>query len=356
MSDDVHVAAYGHGAAARGIDEWVGRLMGEGAQQAVPEDRAHAEGSPPYDVWTTVPGATGIGSTYYDRPMLKQPTWIWTVPAYFFTGGVAGAASVLGAAAQLMDREDLAGLIRRCRWVSVAGCGLGTAFLVADLGRPERFLNMLRVFRPTSPMNVGSWVLAGASGLSTTAALLSKPGGPVGAAGDAAGAGAGVLGMPLAGYTAVLLSNTAVPVWQAAGRTMPPLFIASAMASSAAVISMLGLSEREGAIARRFGAVGAAAELAATAAVHRDVSRVAEVGRPLREGISGLLWNTSRALTATGVILGLFPRRWRWARPASVVAAIAGGLSLRFALMQAGRASSRNPRATTAQQRIPASA
>jgi formate-dependent nitrite reductase membrane component NrfD len=350
MSEEL-TRADGKGAASRGIDEWVGRLLGEGAQQVVPEDRAHAEGSPPYDVWTTVPGATGVGATYYDRPTLKQPTWIWTVPAYFFTGGVAGAASVLGAAAQLIDREDLSGLVRRCRWVSVAGCGLGTALLVADLGRPERFLNMLRVFRPTSPMNVGSWVLTGASGLSTCAALLSGPGGLLGTAGDAAGAGAGVLGMPLAGYTAVLLSNTAVPIWQACRRTMPPLFIASAIASGAAVLSLLRLSDREATITHRFGAAGAVAELAATVALQREATAVEEVGRPLHEGMPGLLWKTTRALTAASLVLGLLPRRWRWTRPASATAAIAGGVSLRFALMQAGKASSRNPRAVTQQQR-----
>jgi formate-dependent nitrite reductase membrane component NrfD len=351
VSEGLDISTNGKGAAARGIDEWIGRLLGEGAQQVVPEDRAHAEGSPPYDVWTTVPGATGVGATYYDRPMLKQPTWIWTVPAYFFTGGVAGAASVLGAAAQLLDREDLSGLIRRCRWVSLAGCGLGTAFLVADLGRPERFLNMLRVFRPTSPMNLGSWVLAGASGLTTGAALLSAPGGFFGAAGDAAGVGAGLLGMPLAGYTAVLLSNTAVPIWQATRRTMPPLFIASAIASGAGVLSLLRLTDREEAIAHRFGTFGAVAELAATAALQQEASGITEVGRPLREGVPGLLWKTARTLTAASLVLGLLPRRWRWPRAASAAAAIGGGLSLRFALMQAGKASSRNPRAVTQQQR-----
>src|SRR5438874_11336372 len=83
--------------------------------------------------------------SYYDRPVLKEPVWKWYVPAYFYVGGAAGAAATLGAAAQLADRRGLAGLIRRCRWIAAAGGAVGTGLLVVDLGRPERFLNMLRV-------------------------------------------------------------------------------------------------------------------------------------------------------------------------------------------------------------------
>ena len=104
--------------------------------------------------------------TYYDLPVLKEPVWIWAVPTYFAVGGAAGAALVLGAAAQLVDRDGLADLIRWSRRIGAAGSAVGAALLVVDLGRPGRFLNMLRVFRPTSPLNLGSWVLAGASGTS----------------------------------------------------------------------------------------------------------------------------------------------------------------------------------------------
>src|SRR5688572_10998726 len=98
--------------------------------------------------------------TYYDQPMLKRPVWIWSVPVYFYVGGVAGAALVLGAAAQTVDAPGLRGLIRKCRWIGAIGHGLGTFLLIIDLGRPERFLNMLRTFNPRSPLSVGSWVLA----------------------------------------------------------------------------------------------------------------------------------------------------------------------------------------------------
>src|SRR5205823_11154878 len=149
------------------------------------------------------------GQTYFDRPVLKEPVWIWAVPAYFSVGGVAGAAAVLGAAAQLLGHDELRGLVRRCRVIAAAGTALGTAFLIEDLGRPGRFLNMLRVFRPTSPLSVGSWVLAPAAVLSAGSAVLPGP------IGDAAGLGSGALGGPLATYTSILLTNTAVPVGEA---------------------------------------------------------------------------------------------------------------------------------------------
>src|SRR5918912_3378961 len=97
------------------------------------------------------------GATYYDRPVLKEPVWIWAVPAYFYVGGVAGAAATLGAVTALSRDDDLEVLARRCRALAAGGTVAGSALLVYDLGRPERFLNMLRVFRPSSPLNVGSW-------------------------------------------------------------------------------------------------------------------------------------------------------------------------------------------------------
>src|SRR5207248_4160787 len=124
------------------------------------------------------------------------------------------------AAAQLLGHDELRGLVRRCRVIAAAGTALGTAFLIEDLGRPGRFLNMLRVFRPTSPLSVGSWILAPSTVLSGASAVLPGP------AGDAAGLAAGALGGPLAAYTGVLLTNTAVPVWQAPHRSIPPLFAA----------------------------------------------------------------------------------------------------------------------------------
>src|SRR5688572_25385138 len=170
--------------------------------------------------------------TYYNQPLLKRPVWIWSVPAYFYVGGVAGAALVLGAAAQSIDRQRFDGLIRKCRWTGAAGHGVSAFLLIIDLGRPERFLNMLRTLNLSSPLSIGSWVLtiggafSGASLLdgcalpglhSLRSSLLPKR------AADAAALGAGLMGIPLAGYTGVLLAGTAIPVWQKSRKMLPVL-------------------------------------------------------------------------------------------------------------------------------------
>ncbi|MGH2811069.1 MAG: NrfD/PsrC family molybdoenzyme membrane anchor subunit, partial [Actinomycetota bacterium] len=152
---------------------------------------------------------------YYGRPVLKEPVWIWAVPAYFYAGGAAGAALVLGAVAQLAGRDELRDLVRNCRRLGALGTAGGGILLIYDLGRPERFLNMLRLFRPTSAMSIGSWTLAVAGASSAAAAVLP------GIAGNTAGLVAGAAGLPLAGYTAVLLADTAVPLWQSSRKVLP---------------------------------------------------------------------------------------------------------------------------------------
>ena len=346
---------YGEG---RFIDPQVGLLEGEASEQVVPGDRDRVEGSVAFDVWGEVPsrdghreGAAARGATYYDRPAIKEPTWVWAVPAYFYVGGAAGAAAVLGAVSQTADRTGLDGLVKRCRWIAATGCAVGTALLVEDLGKPSRFLNMIRVFRPSSPMNVGSWVLSAAATLAAGSAVLSETDGVLGLAGDAAGLGAGLAGLPLAGYTAVLLSNTAVPAWQATRRSLPLLFVSSAVASAASLLELTDLDEREERIVHRYGVAGKIGELAAATAVQKDADVVERVGKPFHEGLSGSLWRTSKALTGASLVLSVLPGKSPWKRKAGALLGTAGAIMLRFAVFHAGKASTRDPRATFEQPR-----
>jgi hypothetical protein len=289
--------------------------------------------------------------TYYDRPVLKEPVWIWAVPAYFYVGGAAGAASVMGAAAEALGGDELRALVRRCRWISAAGTAAGAALLIYDLGRPERFLNMLRVFRPTSAMSMGSWTLAAAGALSSGAALFSHRGGIPRALGDASGLAAGAIGLPLAGYTAVLLSDTAVPLWRHTRRSLPLLFVASAITSAASVLQTVGLSDDEERAIRVFDVLGGLAESAAIMAFERDAARMGRVGDSLQAGLGGSLWRLAKMGSTTGLILSLLPGRGRGRSLLSAALGTVTGLSLKFAVFHAGKASARDPRATFEPQR-----
>src|SRR5712691_2949745 len=124
---------------------------------------------------------------YYDLPLLKKPVWTWEIPVYFFVGGAAGASAVIGIAAQLAGADKR--LVRDARWIAAIGANLSAPLLIADLGRPERFLNMLRVFKPQSPMSVGAWILSGFGASAMGAVLLP------GLFGDAAAMGSAVTGL-----------------------------------------------------------------------------------------------------------------------------------------------------------------
>lgn len=344
----------------RNVDPELGALVGEGAAQRVRELREHP--APPE---RALPEAERIGPSYHGLPVLKEPVWKWEIPAYFFTGGLAGACAVLGAAAQTAGGPRLRPLVDRCRLVAAGGAAASAALLVKDLGRPARFLNMLRVFRPTSPMNMGTWVLSGFGALSAVAAassFLPLPR-PLRAAGEGAAIGAGVLGLPLVGYTGVLLANTAVPVWQGTRRSLPVLFAFSGAASAGALFEIWQPPGPGAAVARRLGVVSTAMELVFSIAMEAEAALVPRVARPLRRGRSGALLRAGQALAAAALATALAaPRRRteRALRPGrksrlhaiSGVLGMLGTLALRFGILQAGRASARDPHATFRQQRL----
>ncbi|MGH2808314.1 MAG: NrfD/PsrC family molybdoenzyme membrane anchor subunit, partial [Actinomycetota bacterium] len=226
------------------------------------------------------------------------------------------------------------------------GVFLGSVFLVIDLGRPDRFLNMLRVFRPTSAISVGSWLLAASGAANSGAAVFDRR-----VLGDIAGAAGGALGLPLAGYTGVLLADTAVPLWNETRRSLPLLFVASAMSSAADLLAFADLDNREHAVVHRFGLAGNVAELAAGYMVEKDAGRVERVARPLNEGVGGSLWKASKLATIASLMLSVVVGRNRWGRWIAALLGTAGSLALRYAVFHAGKASSRDPRATFETQR-----
>jgi len=267
-------------------------------------------------------------SEYPGRPILKRPVWTWEVPVYFFVGGLAGASALLGLVADLAGERTLA---RNARIAAAAGATVSPLLLISDLGRPERFANMLRVFRPTSPMSVGSWTLALFGG-AAAAAAASEVTGRGRRLGRAAGAAAGLLGPALATYTAVLLGQTSVPVWARARRRLPAVFAASAAASAGGLASAVTPTS-EARAARLLAVGGAIAELAAGRWMEGALGDHAAV---YRRGRPAGLAAAARVLTLAGAgLTGLLGRR-RWAATLGGAALLGGSLCLRLAVWRAG--------------------
>lgn len=292
--------------------------------------------------------------TYYERPVLKPSVWSIDIPLYYFLGGTAGASMTLGAALQLFERPGgrrLRPISRICHWTGIIGSTAGAAFLIHDLGRPSRFLYMMRVFRPTSPMNMGSWILAVAAPASIATGLLLDRPGFAGLIGEASGYISGLVGAALAGYTGVLVSNTAVPLFYASRRWMPVLFMASSASAAAAMVDIFSGPDVTRTVTRVFGTAGRLTEIAAAHQVEAAASNVPRVGRPFHTGISGILWKASTIMTAASLVLSLLPGKSRRTARAAGVLGAAGSLCLRFAVHTLDKASARDPRASFEQQR-----
>lgn len=281
--------------------------------------------------------------SYYGRPILKAPTWKADIPFYLFAGGLAGASAVLAEGAAL---QGLPALERAARLTAAAAVTAGTGALVHDLGRPERFLNMLRVIRPTSPMSVGSYILAPFSGAAAVAAA-SELTGRFPRLGRLAGVGAGVLGPPLATYTAALIADTAVPAWHEAHRELPFVFAgSSAMAAGGAALLLTPRSQN--APARRMLIAGTALELVAGEVMERGLGIVAD---PYRTGPSGRLMTMAKAGAAAAAVLSLGAGRSRPAAILAGAAAVSASALTRFGIFEAGRASTQDPKYVVTPQR-----
>jgi hypothetical protein len=272
-------------------------------------------------------------------PVMKAPLWTWEVPLYFWFGGMAAGSSFVALACDLAgDRRSA----RVARVVSLAALAPCPPLLIADLGRPERFYNMLRIFKLRSPMSTGAWTLtlfgtlaAGAVG----ADLVGRE--RVARALGAANAGVGGY---LGSYTGVLLAGTAVPVWARSRLFLGPIFIATATATGAAATRLVlvatglpaGHPTREALGRVEAGAM--AAELVLSEINEHRLGRLADA---LRDGSPGRLFGAARWLARTGLALGVARRRPAAQHAASACYLLAG-LCFRYAWVTAGPGSARD--------------
>lgn len=291
----------------RNLDRRIADEHGEGATIDVGK---------PADAWPVATEPAAVSDTYYDLPVVKEAPWKWYVPAYFYAGGLGGAAATLALATR-DSRES-----RRLHWIASLAESAGAGLLIADLGKPLRFLNMMRVFRPTSPMNMGTWILSIAS--ATGGLSLLAPNRPLFAI-------SAVSGSMLSTYTGVLLGNTATPLWNRTRRVLPVLFAASSATSLASLLELIGTPRR------RYSMLAKTAEVIAGAAVEH-------IGGPVLR--DNRLWRRSKWLGLASLAATALGRP----RLAGVLGTVSSVMA-RFAIVDAGKASANDPRQTFEPQR-----
>jgi formate-dependent nitrite reductase membrane component NrfD len=274
-------------------------------------------------------------------PVMKPAVWTWEVPLYFWFGGMAAGASFIGMACDLAGDDRSARVARK---VALAALLPSPPLLISDLGRPGRFYNMLRVFKPRSPMNMGSWCLTVFGGLAAAAVgadLLGRR-----RTAQRLGAANAVVGGYLGSYTGVLLASTAVPLWARSRMTLGPIFISTATLTGAAATRLVlvatglppGYPTREALGRVESGAM--AAELVLSEINHYHLGRLADA---FDEGPGARWFTCATGLARAGLAMQV-ARRWLgpWTDNVASVAFMGAALCFRYAWVYSGRSSARD--------------
>lgn len=316
---------------------------------------------------------------YYGVPPIHEPHWRWLIAGYFFFGGIAGSSATLSAYLRLFAGPKAEPLARAALWVSVAALLPCPPLLILDLRRPARFLNMVRAFRPTSPMSMGTWgflvfngLLSIEVALELAAMVLARSHRREPVALRTAGAGisalTGTAGFFVSGYTGVLLAATAVPLWSKSPALLASLFLSSATSSGAAAVSLTHLicqrtqqpggsfaDELEGdtRIEDALHTYETIASFAKGIALLAWLQSLGSTARPLQQGLLGYV--VRDGVVGAGIAAPLLlnaasryfrPRHRLAARLIASALTLAGVFALRAAIVEGGRASANDPAAT----------
>lgn len=295
-----------------------------------------------------------VQDSYYGLPVVKAPHWRWLVITYFFFGALAGGGFMVGTIADFFSRDRA--LVRAARYLSLAAILPSPPLLILDLGRPERFLNMLRIVKLRSPMSLGSWALSGlgmfsgiVAGLQLLSDLRGKP------TMQSVSRVAEILGVPFAifvcGYTGVLLAITNIPVWARNTYLLGPTFVASAFSSTFAALSLiLGITGEGKETSSRLARAETMALSAELGLLMAGLVRLGKLGRPLTSPPLGLLfwpWTVGLGLVTPLLLQLNGPARGK-PRPLGLrvltsLLVLSGSYSLRMLMIFAGRKSAARP-------------
>jgi|GEM_PF-353974 len=280
----------------------------------------------------------GTPPSIVQGPMMKAPVWTWEVPLYFWFGGMAAGASFVALACDMVGDDRSARVARK---VALAALVPSPPLLVMDLGRPARFYNMLRVFKPRSPMSMGAWCLTLFGGLGSAAVgadLLDRP-----RVARGLGAANAVVGGYLGSYAGVLLASTAVPVWARSRMFLGPIFVSTATLTGAATVRLVlvatgmppGHPTRTALGRVESGAM--AAELLLSEVNHHHLGRLASV---LEDGVGARWFKRATWLARGGLAARLVRHRvGPVAEHVASVAFMGAAVCYRFAWVLSGRSS-----------------
>jgi hypothetical protein len=335
---------------SKAFEERLEELRREALEAPIRGDGVHARGGP------MPPGSASAALTnspgYYGLPLLKPPVWEWMIPLYFFVGGLAGMSGLMAFGGVVQGNLALS---RAALWFAAVGIMISPVFLIADLGRPLRFIYMLRVFKYQSPMSVGSWIVSGFGAFALPALLLIewrshllKQGtswGWLDALSIASIVGSAVFGVFLATYTGALVAVSAIPAWFSRRVILPFHFGISALGSAVGALEFCGFSGPQ------LTAIGFLCASCQTLVFLRsEFAKRTPATRALHEGKSGWMLRIAEILEGP---LSLILRSFGL----SIAAAIAftlGSLLSRFGWIAAGRASACDPEAIFSAQPSPA--
>lgn len=281
---------------------------------------------------------TGPPPHTVQSPVMKPPVWTWEVPLYFWFGGIAAGSSFVAMACDLAGDERSAATARK---VALATVAPSPVLLIMDLGRPMRFLNMLRIFKLRSPMSTGAWALVAFSNLaaaSVGADLLGRR-----RAAKRIGAANAVVGGYLGSYTGVLLASTAVPVWARSRLLLGPIFVATGAATGAAAcrLALVGTGLKDGHPTREaLGHVETGAMAAELMLSQINDWRLGRLAQALETGRPGRWFSAGKWMVRAGLALRLLrARTGPRSHDVASVLYLGAGLAFRYAWVEAGRAS-----------------
>jgi formate-dependent nitrite reductase membrane component NrfD len=292
------------------------------------------------------------GTTYYGQPAVKPSPFDWRIGAYIFLSGLAGAAQIIAGLAQYLGGAGMRPVVRNARYVAAASAFSGAVLLATELKTPGRWYNMLRIYRSTSPLSTGSYILTAFGALSGVTALgeAARRHPAAVRAADIAQVPAAIAGAGMLTYTGALLASTSTPLWAAEAPLTGARLAASGMSAGAAALSLAEqIAERPrnaAALNHVMLASNKVYALLSTAAARRR--RAAGVNAPLEKGRYGPLHSLGGALivalpAALHIIDIVAGRRTRVLPVIATLSVIAGAALTRHAYVKAGIASAQRP-------------